>query len=136
MLSIIMSFFGGKLQFGIVVILGIALLGLGFLYGFEKYNHSNTKIYLANSLAETESLKTQKQLLIDSQLKLSNVIDGLKLQVQDCQKDFIDYKKKSENMIKICTEAKEIPQSQSELNVLDRESNEKYIKEINSALGF
>lgn len=129
------SFFGGKLQFGIVAILLLSLAGLSFTLLIEKNSHGNTKVELGNSQKEVMTLKTINNALMDDQENKQNVIKGLKNQVDSYKKEFASYRQETEKMLQLCTEAKEIPIEESTLEVLDEKSNKQYIDAINSVLG-
>lgn len=134
--SAFLSFFGGKKQGVIVILLGIAIASLGFLYMWEKTSHSNTKVELANMVSELSTIKNiNKQLEQDQETK-QLVIDGLQNQIVSYKKDFEEYRKQYDKMLEICKNTREIDKEDSKLRVLDEKSNEEYIKAINSVLGF
>lgn len=134
--SAFLSFFGGKKQGVIVILLGIAIASLGFLYMWEKTSHSNTKAELANKVSELSTIKNiNKQLEQDQETK-QLVIDGLQNQIVSYKKDFEEYRKQHDRMLEICENTREIDKEDSKLRVLDEKSNEEYIKAINSVLGF
>jgi uncharacterized protein HemX len=134
--SAFLSFFGGKKQGVIVILLGIVIASLGFLYMWEKTSHSNTKVELANKLSELSTIKNiNKQLEQDQETK-QLVIDGLQNQIVSYKKDFEEYRKQYDKMLEICENTREIDKEDSKLRVLDEKSNEEYIKAINSVLGF
>jgi hypothetical protein len=134
--SAFLSFFGGKKQGVIVILLGIVIASLGFLYMWEKTSHSNTKVELANMVSELSTIKNiNKQLEQDQETK-QLVIDGLQNQIVSYKKDFEEYRKQHDRMLEICENTREIDKEDSKLRVLDEKSNEEYIKAINSVLGF
>lgn len=134
--SAFLSFFGGKKQGVIVILLGIVIASLGFLYMWEKTSHSNTKVELANMVSELSTIKNiNKQLEQDQETK-QLVIDGLQNQIVSYKKDFEEYRKQYDKMLEICENTREIDKEDSKLRVLDEKSNEEYIKAINSVLGF
>jgi uncharacterized protein HemX len=134
--SAFLSFFGGKKQGVIVILLGIVIASLGFLYMWEKTSHSNTKVELANKVSELSTIKNiNKQLEQDQETK-QLVIDGLQNQIVSYKKDFEEYRKQYDKMLEICKNTREIDKEDSKLRVLDEKSNEEYIKAINSVLGF
>lgn len=134
--SAFLSFFGGKKQGVIVILLGIVIASLGFLYMWEKTSHSNTKVELANKVSELSAIKNiNKQLEQDQETK-QLVIDGLQNQIVSYKKDFEEYRKQHDRMLEICENTREIDKEDSKLRVLDEKSNEEYIKAINSVLGF
>ena len=134
--SAFLSFFGGKKQGVVVILLGIAIASLGFLYMWEKTSHSNTKVALANKVSELSTIKNiNKQLEQDQETK-QLVINGLRNQVVSYKKDFEEYRKQHDRMLEIYENTKEIDREDSKLRVLDEKSNEEYIKAINSVLGF
>lgn len=136
MFGAIISFFGGKVSSIIVLILSLAIIGLFFMYQIEKIQHSNTKVELANKVSELSVSLTEVEVLKKDQQTKNNVITSLQELNKNTQDKFIAYKKEANKMLKICSEAKEVDANKSELQVLDKESNEKYINAINSVLGF
>jgi hypothetical protein len=135
MFGTLISFFGGKLGAGITGMLLVSLLLVSFLYGMEKLSHSNTKIKYANAISELSIVKSENELLKNDQLVKNRVISSLQNQNNKIQYNFQEYKKTSNKMLKLCQEAKEVPASKSGLEVLDEESNSKFIDAINTTLG-
>jgi hypothetical protein len=134
MLATILSFFGGKLQLGIVGLLTITLIVGGVLFGIEKINHSNTKLLLANKINELTVAKQEVSVLKKDQENKQQVIVGLNQQINACLNNFSEYRSKMNKMLKVCSEAKEVPAKDSTLEVLDEKSNKTYIDAINNAL--
>jgi len=134
MFSMLTSFFGGKLQLGIAGFLIVCVVTISVLYGVEKIKHSNTKVKLTNSISEVSALKVSVNLLTKDQEAKGAVINGLRSQVSSCLTDFEEYRKNVGNILAICTEAKEVKVEDSTLEVLDEESNKKYIDAINNVL--
>jgi uncharacterized protein HemX len=134
--SAFLSFFGGKKQGVIVILLGIVIASLGVLYMWEKTSHSNTKVELANKVSELSTIKNMNKQLEQDQETKQLVIDGLQNQVVSYKKDFEEYRKQYDKMLEICENTKEIDKEDSKLKVLDEKSNEEYVKAINSVLGF